>query len=133
MQEEAEQIHLLREILKWTRFSGLQGVTNALTRNLDTEQKKLIYYLSDGEKGSVEISKAAGVSDWTVRNYWRLWARSGLVEAQKSGRGERFKHSFDVEDFGLEIPKIVSTENSQTTQAPVAALLDDATAEGNQK
>ena len=116
MAEESEQVRLLREILKWTRFSGMQGVKDALSKSLDTEQKRLIYFLSDGEKGSVEIAKTAGVSDWTVRNYWKIWARNGLVEALKAGRGDRFRYSFEIEDFGIEVPKVSQPQEEKSVQ-----------------
>jgi len=122
MAEDSEQVRLLREILKWTRFSGMQGVKDALNKMLDSEQKRLIYYLSDGKKGSAEIGKAAGVSDWTVRNYWKNWARNGLVEAIKAGAGDRYRHSFEVEDFGIEVPKI--PQRAEPDKVEVNTLLD---------
>src|SRR5437870_528410 len=109
-EEEHEQTRLLREILKWIRFSGMKEVKSTLLSALDTSQKRLIYQLSDGEKGSVEISRAAGVSDWTVRNYWKTWAQMGLVEPLRAGRGDRFKRAFDLDDFGLLVTKNVGTE-----------------------
>jgi hypothetical protein len=61
--------------------------------------------LSDGDNGSVEIAKQGGVSDFTVRAYWKQWSRLGIVEAIKVGRGDRYKKSFDLEDFGIDIPQ----------------------------
>jgi len=104
---------LLSEILKWIRFSGAKEVKTVLTSSLDTDQKKLVYYLSDGRNGSVEIANQSGVSDFTVRNYWKQWSKLGIVEAMKVGRGDRYKKSFDLEDFGIDVPqsKQVSKSN----------------------
>lgn len=106
--ETNEQTALLREIVKWMRFTGMKEVKSVLASALDTEQKKLIYHLSDGSKGSVEIAQQGGVSDFTVRNYWKQWSKLGIVEAMKVGRGDRFKKTFDLEDFGMEIPQAKS-------------------------
>src|SRR3990170_2259804 len=96
-----ELIEVMREILKWTKFAGAGEVRNILTSALDTEQKRLIYHLSDGKKGSVEIAKATNAGDSTVRRYWEIWARQGIVEPIKVQGGMRFRKSFDLEDFGL--------------------------------
>jgi len=102
--EENEQTTLLREIVKWLRFTGMKEVKSVLTSALDTDQKSLIYHLSNGNNGSVEIAQQSGVSDFTVRNYWKQWSKLGIVEAMKVGRGDRYKKTFDLEDFGIEIP-----------------------------
>lgn len=105
MDVQSEQLGVLRDILKWVRFTGMKEVKSVLVATLDTNPKKIIYQLSDGEKGSREIAKAAGVSDWTVRDYWKKWAKFGIVEALRAGSGERYKHSFNLESFGIEVPQ----------------------------
>jgi hypothetical protein len=104
-QQINEQTELLREILKWIRFAGAKEVKNVLLATLDTEQKRLIYLLSDGDKGSLEIAKAAGTSDSTIRRHWASWARQGIMESVKVRGGERYKKNFELEDFGIDVPK----------------------------
>ena len=104
-QKSSEQTEILREILKWIKFSGAKEVKNVLLTVLDTEQKRLIYHLSDGDHGSLEIAKCAGTSDSTVRRNWSSWARQGIVEPLKVRGGERYKKSFELEDFGIEVPQ----------------------------
>jgi Fic family protein len=101
----SEQTALLREIVKWLRFTGMKEVKSVLGAALDNDQKKLVYHLSDGNNGCVEIAQQSGVSDFTVRNYWKQWSKLGIVEAIKVRRGDRYKKSFDLEDFGMEIPQ----------------------------
>jgi len=103
-----EMIQLLKEILKWIKFSGIKEVRTVMTSTLDTEQKRLVYDLSDGNRGSVEIGKISNVSDSTVRRYWEMWARLGLMEAIKVKGGIRFIKSFELTDFGLTVPQIES-------------------------
>lgn len=106
---------ILREILKWTKFAGLKEVKNVLEAALDTDQKLLVYHLSDGDKGMVEIGKKAGVSKTTVSRYWSTWARLGIVESIKVRGGERSKKVFDLEDFGITIPEIEVQKQAKST------------------
>lgn len=112
MSQNDEQTAILKEILKWIRFTGAKEVKNVLLNALDTKQKSLIYHLSDGNHSSAEIGKSAGVSDMTVRRLWAAWARLGIVESIKVRGGDRYKKSFDLEDFGLEIPEDINKDNS---------------------
>lgn len=110
-----ELLSIMREILKWTKFAGAKEVRGILTTTLDTDQKRLIYYLSDGNNGTVEIAKSANTSDRTVRRYWESWARQGIVEPLKVRGGERYKKSFELEDFGIAVP-VAQTEKKESTQ-----------------
>jgi len=104
-EKEAQIIELLREILKWVKFSGIDEVRTVLMRTLDTEQKRLVYHLSNGENGSIEIGQVAQVSNRTVTRYWVSWARLGLMEPIRVRGGLRYKKSFELEDFGFTIPQ----------------------------
>lgn len=109
-------IELLQEILRWVKFAGAREVRTMLMNVLDTEQKRLIYHLSDGEHGSVEICKAAGVSDATVRRYWASWARLGIMEPLRVRGGVRYKKCFELEDFGLTVPQIEESMRNESNQ-----------------
>lgn len=97
----------LKELLKWTRFAGMKEVKSVLQTALDSEVKKTIYHLSDGNRSSAEISATVRLSDQTIRNYWKSWSKLGIVEALKMRGGERYKKAFDIEDFGIEIPRMM--------------------------
>jgi predicted ArsR family transcriptional regulator len=113
VEQQSEQIKILREILKWIKFASAKEVKNVLLETLDTEQKRLIYHLSDGDHGSLEIAKIAGTSDTTVRRHWALWARQGIVEPLRVRGGERYKKSFELEDSGIEVPQPKTTTKSE--------------------
>jgi hypothetical protein len=100
-----ELIGIMREMLKWTKFAGAKEVRNVLTATLDSEQKRLIYNLSDGNNGLVQIAQTADVNTETVRRYWLSWSRQGIVDAIKVQGGQRYKKSFDLEDFGIPVPQ----------------------------
>jgi hypothetical protein len=106
---------ILREILKWTKIAGSKEVKNVLKSALDTDQKILVYHLSDGKKGSEEIGKKAGVSHSTVFNYWTSWVRQDIVEPVKVRGGERYKKVFELEDFGFVIPEIEVKKKAKAT------------------
>lgn len=103
---------LLTEILKWIKFAGAKEVREVLASNLDTDQKRLIYHLSDGNIGSVEIANLTKTSDRTVRRQWESWARLGIVDPIKVRGGDRYKKSFELEDFGIRVPEIPQKSQS---------------------
>lgn len=104
--EESEQTKLLREILKWIRFAGMKELKNNLESTLNTEQKKLVYHLSDGTHGIVEIASLAGIgSNSTIADMWEVWSKLGFGEKIPVKGGQRFKRAFELRDFGIEVPK----------------------------
>jgi hypothetical protein len=119
MLESNEVKEILKEILKWTKFQGIQKAKSVLEATLDDDVKKLVYYLSDGED-SKTIASRAKVSDWTVRNYWKKWAVLGIIEPYPKYKGRYWK-LFSLEEFGIGIPEIESetkTKEEKTEQEP---------------
>ncbi len=120
--QDEEQTRLLREILKWIKFAGMKEVKTTLVNALDTEQKRLVYHLSDGTRGTVETAKLAGIgSNQTVFAMWQTWLRLDLGESIPVKGGSRFKRSFDLEDFGIEVPQIkkeMSKKEPVSSQEP---------------
>jgi len=117
-----ETVELLREILKWIKFDGMQRVKGTLTDVLQKDVEKIIYEFSDG-KSSIEIARIAGVSHQTVVNYWKRWSRIGIVEGERTRGGIRYRRVFSLEDFGIEVPqpkKEASKEEPVSSQEPLA-------------
>lgn len=96
---------LLKEILKWTRFQGMISVKGVLLDTLKKDEEKVAYESSEG-RGSKEVAKLAGISHQTVVNYWKKWATLGIVEPLKVRGGLRYRRSFSLSDFGIEVPKM---------------------------
>jgi hypothetical protein len=104
MDKEDANIIVLKQILKWVKFGAMPQVKAILVESLDTEQKKLVYQLSDGTRGIVEIGKATGIkSTATISNYWKAWEKQNLGSKIPVAGGERFRRDFDLEEFGLTI------------------------------
>lgn len=104
MSDTKRIIELLEESLKWQRFEGAQLAKKILRDLLSKDVDKLVYQHSDG-KGSKEVAALAGVSDFTVRNYWKKWNTEGLVVPSQKFKG-RYERVFSLEDFGIEIPAL---------------------------
>lgn len=101
MESEEEIRNILREILKWTKFEGMQRLKGILDTTLDDDTKKLIYHFSDG---SDRKQIAAQVSDQTISNYWKKWAMVGIMEPCPKFKGRYWK-LFALEEVGIEIPE----------------------------
>lgn len=109
--QNSEQTLLLKEILKWIKFAGMKEVKEVLNSALDSDQKKLVYQLSDGSKGMIEVGKATGISSTaTISKYWKSWLKLGLGENVSVKGGERFRRAFDLEDFGIEVSQSKEVE-----------------------
>jgi len=95
---------ILKELLKWTRFAGMQQLRSVLSQTLKTETEMLIYELSDGTRGTREVASAAGVgSNATVAAYWKKWNKVGIVEPSPTHRG-RYQKICSLEEVGLVVP-----------------------------
>lgn len=95
----------LKELLKWSRFAGMQQLRNILTQNLKTNNELLIYEASDGIRGAREVAKIAGTSHPTVLSYWKKWAKVGIVEPSPKFEG-RYQRICSLEEVGLTAPPI---------------------------
>jgi hypothetical protein len=115
-----DEISLLKEILKWLKFAGMKEVKAVLTSELDSDQKKLVYQLSDGTKTNAEINKISGVSTGSISGYWKKWLKLGLGETKAVTGGDRFVRAFDLGDFGITVLQdiIKKSEVSKDKEVP---------------
>jgi hypothetical protein len=111
-----EQISVLREILRWVRFSAASQVGEVLLKTLDSHEKIRIYDLSDGINTTRSISEKTGLHFTTIASLWRQWTMMGLGESVSTTGGSRFKKSFDVRIFGVPITTVPKHQNINTQQ-----------------
>lgn len=119
--ELTPQKDLLIDIHKWIRFQGMQLANEVMKKTLIKDSDKLAYHFSDG-RPSTQIAKLSGVSDFTIRAYWKSWAALGIVVPSPSYKG-RYERVFSLEQFGLDIPPSKdqideNSTNNQSTQPP---------------
>jgi len=103
MSQNNEQTEILKEILKWIKVTSFKDVKQILDSTLETDAKKIIYQLSDGDNGQAEIVKKAKASPNSVSKYWQEWEKIGLGESKPIGKGVRFVRSFDLTSFGIDV------------------------------
>lgn len=95
---------ILREILKWSRFENFPKLRRILLDTLKTDQEKMVYELTDGEKSRYEIANETGIPDSTVRSWWDRWYNLGILEPSGKRKG-RPQKILALEDMGIEAPK----------------------------
>ena len=73
----------------------------------------LVYELSDGERGTREVAKLAGLkSNSTVAGYWKKWSKIGIVEPSSQYQG-RYQRICSLEEVGLAVPPLPQSTNEQ--------------------
>jgi len=103
----------LDQLLKWTRFAGMQQLRTIMTQNLETDTEMLVYELSDGERTTREIARLAGVgSNATIAKYWKKWTKIGIVEPSEKRRG-RYQRICSLEAVGLTVPPMLQEDTQQ--------------------
>lgn len=101
-------IYELAEIKNWTKIIATPILLKAVNENLQDDQDKLVYELSDGIRSTREIASElkkmkVKITHATVANMWKRWAPSGLVIPSIQYKG-RFEKVISLEQLGIEIP-----------------------------
>ena len=115
-EQNNEQTALLKEIAKWVRFSGFKQVKEVLQTTLDDKKKIFAYHLSDGKTTSTVISQKTGINQPKISELWKEWLTLGLGESITASGGSRFKRSFDLKMFGMQVPEIKSEQQQPEMQ-----------------
>ncbi len=95
----------LNEIKQWSRLIGFPAAKVALETALNTEEKKIVYHLSNGNRSTKEIASLSGVNIRYVSEWGQSWEAIGILMQSKSTtvKGRRQK-LFELSDFGIPIP-----------------------------
>lgn len=103
MNNEDKIVELLEELVKWAKVTGFTQVKNLLLEILPSPEERIAYQSSDGERTSRDVAEIAKVSQPTVSKLWKIWIKAGIADPVKVQRGERAKHLFSLDDFGIEV------------------------------
>lgn len=103
---QSETVDLLRAIERNTRdIADLLEVgygaqlRRRLAPILSDQRKRNAYQATDGDASSRDVGRVAGVSDKTIRDWWRDWSKAGLLRpADTEGR---FIKKYDLQRLAL--------------------------------
>jgi len=106
-----EQVGLMREMVMWLRFMGMDKAKSVLTTTLDNDKKIIAYNLSDGKNTSTTIANQVGFSQGSISELWKEWLMVGIGESISASGGGRFKKSFNLKMFGISVPDVKSLKD----------------------
>lgn len=108
----------LREIKLWARLIGFPAAKATLETVLNTDEKKVVYHLCDGNRNAKEIAALSGVNVRFVSEWGQAWEAIGILmqSKSKSVKGRRQK-VFELSNFGMSIPsKMTKIEEVSTNE-----------------
>jgi hypothetical protein len=87
----------------------MQQLRNVILQTLKTDSEKLIYELSDGTQGTVEIAKLMKLkSNTTVKTYWNKWSRIGIIGPSQRNP-EYYQRICSLEEVGISVCQIMAS------------------------
>jgi DNA-binding Lrp family transcriptional regulator len=114
LSKEDQMIQLLEELVRWTKVTSIPQVKRLLEEILQSPEEKTAFQASDGSRTQGEIAKIAGVSQVTVSNYGKKWVKNGIAKPVSAMGGQRAVRLFSLEDFGIEVPEVLSKTKEAT-------------------
>lgn len=106
MVSKLKEMHtILGDILKWTRFQNLPRLKEVLEKELDDQNKKLVFEYTDGQKSLRKVSDETSVPVPTIQGWWNRWYNLGILEPSEAWKG-RLKKICSLKDVGIETPKV---------------------------
>lgn len=107
MNQNDKIVQLLEELVKWTKVTSIPRVKELLLDMLKSPEEKVAYETSDGKKTGKQVAKQANASVGSISGWWKKWIKAGIAEPISVSGGKRAKPVFSLDDFGIEVPKIV--------------------------
>jgi hypothetical protein len=109
-------ISIQEEALRWNRLSGLNNLKTIFDVEFKTNEEKLVYELSDGEKSIRDLEKDTGISRSKVALLWRKWYNIGIMEKSQKYEGKRMKKAFSIADVGMDVEFSSKHKNRQKSK-----------------
>ncbi len=115
MDNEARIVQLLesidgntRDIATWLSVAHGAQMREMLENVLDDPRKRLAYEYSDGDRSTRAVAEAADVSAKTIRDWWKEWVQTDIVE-QTELEG-RFRKRFSLRKLGIDVSPQTSAD-----------------------
>jgi hypothetical protein len=109
-----ELVKLTLETVKWTKVTSFSAVRIILENTLKEDNEKLAYDLTEPGTTAEEIAKVVepfgAVTARTIQNWWKKWARLGLITEHTPKQRAK---NFSLDDFEIKVPKVVKGSGEQ--------------------
>jgi len=105
-------VQLLEELVNWTRVSSIPRVKELLLEILASPEERIAYEISDGKKTITQVANQANAATGTISGWWKKWIKAGIAEPVSVRGGTRARRIFSLDDFGIEVPKIVKKSSN---------------------
>jgi hypothetical protein len=105
----------LQELTKLIKVTSHSDIGKILVELVKSDSQKIVYSHSDGKRTTKEFFEISGMYPADVSENWKKWARAGIAEQVAAKGGTRGKSLFNLEDFGIDVPKISSKSASTGT------------------
>lgn len=118
MESQDYQVHLLesiasslQEFFKLFRVVSHPIIKEVLEKTLNSDEKRYVYNLMDGEKTVAAIQELTGVNVRFISEWGQEWEKLGIVETDSNAnvRGRRRK-LFDLSLYGIPVNKNAISE-----------------------
>ncbi|MGC1120511.1 MAG: helix-turn-helix domain-containing protein [Candidatus Methanofastidiosia archaeon] len=67
---------------------------------LDTDKKRMVYEMTDGQNSRREIAENLKISSATLTKWWKLWYSYGILIVEK----KKYKRIVSLRELGIEVP-----------------------------
>ena len=114
-EQNKEMIQLLRELVKWQRFTALSSLKEILIKTLDKKEKIIVYDLTDGKNKRDDIIKDTGCSAGAISGWWIDWYSKGLLEKVEG----RYRKIVSLEEVGINVPKRENKDNKLSNKEEI--------------
>jgi hypothetical protein len=105
----------IQELTKLIKVTSHSDIGKILVELVKSDSQKIVYSHSDGKRTTKEFFEISGMYPADVSENWKKWARAGIAEQVAAQGGTRGKSLFNLEDFGIDVPKISSKSASTVT------------------
>lgn len=94
------------------------NLREVLLQELKTDDDRLVYEYSDGERSAREVEKESGVDHATVARLWKKWAELGIAEPSPRFQG-RIRRLCSLKEVAIRVPQKPPPPGPPSTDRPL--------------
>jgi hypothetical protein len=104
----------IKEILNWIKLGNKPLLREILIRELDSDEKKRVYELTDGNRSQIEIEVLTKVSRRMVGYYWQKWYGLGILVPSDRRKG-RMQKIVSLDEIAINVT-LTSDKQEETSE-----------------